>query len=115
MTFCSGSGDRILRELREHDGGHLLPPHLPRHQLPHRHQHVHRRHPRELQPGHRGCHGMLSIQAIQHTTGASIIYFFYTFLEFNGIQTENDSYWQINRFLIFAKFKCQNDRRGTFL
>ena len=56
----SWSWDGLPRKLWEHHRGHLLPPHLPRHQLPHRHQHVHRCHPWELQPGHGGCDGKVS-------------------------------------------------------
>jgi len=41
------------RRLRQHTAGDRLPGHVPRHQLPGRHQHVHRRHPRELQSGPR--------------------------------------------------------------
>ena len=54
---CSGSRDGLPGQLRQHDRGDLLPADLPSDQLPHRHQHVHCGHPRELQPGHRGRHG----------------------------------------------------------
>ena len=40
--------ERRLRQLRS---GDRLPGHLPGHDVPRHHQHVHRRHPRKLQPG----------------------------------------------------------------
>ena len=53
----SWSRDGLPGELREHHRGHLLPVDVPRDQFPHRHQHVHCRHPGELQSSHRGCDG----------------------------------------------------------
>ncbi|CAB0004567.1 unnamed protein product [Nesidiocoris tenuis] len=51
----AGPGDGLTGRLRLVDDRHHLPPVLPGHQLPDRHQHVHRRHLGKLLAGDRRC------------------------------------------------------------